>query len=198
MKTIKSILHHWYLYVISLVVAIFVIDYAVAIVDKPRNEETFTLFAATMSYDLSKVNKLLNENKPSYLRELNTCAAKYDEIEDFNRHFLLYGMDNSDIVILPEAIIEDSIVTMYYASFETTYLDDFISEGTYYQSKKDNKYYGVLIHEKGEENTIMTYKDEKHDENYYAFFPKTSKHIGKLNNVSWTTAFDFTEIIRNN
>ena len=195
-KILYLILRQWYLYLASAVALFLVIDYALTLINKPINEETMTIFVASESYDLKHLKEALDKEKPSYLREINFIGVK-SNTSTFDDRFKVYGTDNSDIIILPKSKIDDSTVMRYYASFSEEYISNFISEPSFYVVEEDQRNYGILVHQKGEENSLITYKSEEFDDDYYAFFIKNSVHIGELNNSSFTTAFNFVNIIKN-
>ena len=190
-------IHHWFIYLATLLIGVFAINYSLDLINKPRNEETITIFIASSENGSSTLlRKKLNNEKPDYLREINIFTIKQDS-NDFHRFFLIYGVDNSDIVILPKNKIEDEYVTSYYASFDTQYIEQYISVSEYYKSDVTNKTYGVKIHSIGEDNNLISYRNNDFDDDYYAFFIKKSKHIGELNNSKYTTAFTFINVIKN-
>ena len=197
-KFLILVMHHWYLYVIALLMGVFVINYSIDLINKPRNEETITLFIACSESGSSiELRKKLNEEKPSYLREINIFTVDQNS-KDYDRYFTIYGMDNSDIVILPKNKIEDDVVTHYYASFEKEYIEEYVSPSSYYVSENNGLMYGIKVHSIGEENALINYRNDGFDEDYYAFFIKKSKHIGKLYQSEYVTAFNFINIIKNN
>ncbi len=197
-KFLKLISRQWYLYLIAPIFSVFVINYTLDLVNKPRNEETITIFiASSESGSSSSLRETLTNNKPDYLREINIFTVQQDG-NDFNRMFSIYGRDNSDIVILPKNKIDDAYVTSYYAPFSDEFMQEVLPNSKYYTSEETGKNYGIKLHSVGEENTLIKYKSETFDEDYYAFFMKNSKHIGELNNSSFTTAFSFIDIIKNN
>ncbi len=195
-KFLRLIVKQWYLYLASAVALAFVIDYAITLINRPVNEETITLFVASESYDLSNLKKALDKEKPGYLREMNYIGVK-SRTKTYDDRFKVYGTDNSDIVILPKSKINDSTVMRYYASFTEEYISTFIDSPSFYEVEDDHRYYGIRVHQVGEENNLITYSSEEYDDEYYAFFVKNSVHIGKLNHSSFTTAFNFVNIIKN-
>lgn len=195
-KLIKSIIHNWYIYLTGLIVAIFVIDYSLTLLYMPRNEETFTMFLALANGDVTLLNRKLNNKKPDYLRELNTYGVKHNS-DEFERYFKIYGHTTSDVVILPKYLVEEENVVRYYTPITNEIKNEYFKDYSFYKSGIDNNNYGVLLHSVGQKNNdVLSYYDKDFDDEYYAFFMKGSKHIGKLNNVKWTTAFDFVKLIK--
>lgn len=195
-KIFRLFFKEWYLYLISGLALIFIIDYAYTLINRPINEETITLFVASDSNNSKKLREALEKEKPSYLRELNIISVK-SQTTSYDDRFKVYGTDNSDIVILPKSKINDSTVMRYYASFSSEYISNHITNPSFYQVSEDNRLYGILVHQKGEENYLIDYKSEEYDDDYYAFFIKNSVHIGELNYSSYLTAFNFVNIIAN-
>ena len=194
-KFFASISRIWYAYVIAIIVGVLLIDYGFNVINLPRNEETITFFIVSEGNDLSNLKGVLENNKPSYLREINVYGARRESAE-FKTYFDIYGKANSDVVILPESKIDEDILLNYYSSFPIDYINTFMEEVETYKSEKNELHYGVKIHAKGEDNGLITYKSEDFDEDYYAFFVSSSIHIGKLASSEWATAFSFVSIIR--
>ena len=198
-KAFKIFIHNWYAYLLSLIAFTFILNYVVDFIDMPRNEETFTIFVASQEYELPKLAEKLAENKPSYLRQLVVASTNINDEVHYNKTFLVYGMDNSDVVILPKSKIDDTKVMRYYASFTDEYISTYIESSSYYVCEEDNRNYGMLVHSVGQDNNdLITYSTEEFDEDYYAFFIKKSKHIGELNHTDYVTAFTYVNIIKNN
>ena len=128
--------------------------------------------------------------------KLNIIGVK-SRTTTYDERFRVYGTDNSDIVILPKSKINDATVMRYYASFSEEFISTYIDNPSFYEVEDDNRLYGILVHQAGEENYLIDYKSEEYDDDYYAFFVKNSVHIGKLNHSSFVTALNFVDIIAN-
>lgn len=194
MKKIKSnISKFWYLYLVCLVVFPFISIYVVDVINKPRNEETISIFIGSCSSDSKELVNKLNENKPSYLREINVRNYVYYE-DSFPSLYNSFGKNESDLIILPESKILDDTCMYYYAKLD----ESLFPNESFYFAGEDKACYGLLLHKKETNNDdLITYKDDDHDENYYAFFNKNSLHIGLVNGSNWNTALDFYNIIKN-
>ncbi|MBQ7995755.1 MAG: hypothetical protein IJ247_06065 [Bacilli bacterium] len=194
-RFVSSLARIWYVYVIVTVAGILLIDYAFNVINKPRNEETITLFVVSEGNDLKELKEKLEDNKPNYLREINIYGVRR-ESNEFSTYFDVYGKANSDVVILPESKIEEDVVFNHYSPFSFDYLNDYIDGLSTYRLEKNGLDYGVKIHSKGEDNGLIEYKSEGFDEDYYAFFVNGSLHIGEMSDSEYTTAFSFINIIR--
>jgi hypothetical protein len=195
MKALRSIFKYWYLYVVTAVMGSFVINYTTRLINMPRNEETITIFVASISDSAPNLKPALEKAKPDYLREINIVTVKYNGY-NFDSKYTAYGKGDADIIILPKSKINDSTLLTYYQPFQENFIDDYIETSGYYNHPQSQKSYGICVHTKGQNNNdLITYSDNSFDDDYYAFFAQGSKHIGELNDVKWTTAFSFVNII---
>lgn len=161
----------------------------VSYIHHPRNEETITVFIGCCDSKAKKAKSLLEENKPSYLLEIQFYCYSYLE-SSFSTYFTAIGRENADLVILPESQINDDTILLHYLPLETK------SDPSDYISKKNGKHYGVLLRKEKEASAILPYADETHDENYYAFYAKGSLHAGELTSSAYDTSSLFISLLK--
>ena len=88
MKKIKAnVIKFWYLYLICLIIFPLLSSYAVELINKPRNEETISIFIGSCSSSSKELVDKLSQKKPSYLREINVRNYVYYG-EDFSYFFV--------------------------------------------------------------------------------------------------------------
>lgn len=167
-----------------------ILSYAlVSYIHQPRNEETITVFVGCCDSKAKQAKSLLEENKPSYLLEIQFYCYSYLD-SSFSTYFAAIGRENADLVILPESQINDDTLLLHYLPLDTK------SDSSDYVSKKNGKHYGVMLRKKGEASTILPYADETHDEDYYAFYAKGSLHAGELTSSSYDTSSLFISVLK--
>ena len=197
MKSIKSILinigkHIWVYAIFCLTFSLLSI-YIVNLINKPRNQETISIFVASYDYKCEVFRKEVDKNRPDYLREIefHTYSLLDNNFDDYYLS-LAYGL--CDIAIVPESKVNDSKVQDYYAILSDEIINKYYTDNEFYTL--DEKDYGVLIHKKGlNDNNLLKYSlSEEMDENYYLFFFWKSKHIGSLNNTTYETAFKLMQV----
>ncbi len=190
MNKIKKYLKHWYVYLISIAVAVVGSIYWCNFINRPKGRETITVFVATYDQNTSKLYNFLSANSPSYIREINITAIS-PKSPDFNYFLVNYGLGKADIFILHQSYVYEELATKQFASMKQEVLNEYFT----YETETYNR--GVLLHEKGEDNNdIIQYTSSKYeDENFYAFYRKNSDHIGKLNKSSSDTALLYTKAL---
>ncbi|HAS56627.1 MAG TPA: hypothetical protein DD377_02755 [Firmicutes bacterium] len=193
MKKIKAnVIKFWYLYLICLIIFPLLSSYVVELINKPRNEETISIFIGSCSSSSKELVDKLSQKKPSYLREINVRNYVYYG-EDFSYFYSSFGKSEADLIILPESKINNETCAYYYAKLDPALFPN----ESFYFINENKECYGLLLHKKEEENSsLISYKDDTHDENYYAFFNRNSLHIGALNDSNWDTALSFYNIIK--
>lgn len=184
-KFFRKVKEWWYLYLIALVAMPLLSCYVTDLINTPRNEETISVFLASCGNDADRVRKALAEKKPPYLREINVRSYDYSD-NMYSYYFGLYATENIDIVVLPISVVYSETVLSYYAPwpFES-------NEGEFYTPEGAKTPYGKKIRSKGDKSkNLLTYSDEKRDEDYFVFFGRDSIHLKK----EWNTASLFLEV----
>ena len=192
-KTIfKSIKKRWYVYISTIVVTSFAVSYYVDFANKPRNEETLTIFTSSFNINNSVFRNKLLENSPDYLREvLNFNVSPQDR--SFSYYFQNQGLNVADIFILPETVLFDELLQKQFAVLDENYLNNFFT----YETEPTN--HGILVHKKGDtNNNLLQFTKDSFDDNYYLFYRINSIHAGMLNNSSYDTSIVLTKYILNN
>ena len=189
-STKKALTKYWPIYVAAAIAMPFLSYVVVEQIQKPKNEETISIFVASCSADARYLKEKLNDNKPSYLLEINLYSYSYTEAT-FNTYYQANGKMDVDLVILPESKIDDTSLITYYSP-----LDESHYSSSDYLSKDSQTHFGILVREKGETNTLLTFVDETNDENYYAFFGKSSKHGGSITSSQYDTSLQFISLIK--
>ena len=189
-KVFKRIKEWWYLYLVALILLPIGVSYLTYMINLPRNEETISIFIASCGSDVKKLREALEKEKPQYLRQISIKSYVYSD-HDFSTYYNYFGCQDVDIVVLPESKISSDVVLSNYKKLET----DLDSGATYYYPEGASSPYGKRIHKQGEENGLITYKDETHDEDYYLFYGKDSLHLGAMSDTKWDTALTFAKII---
>ncbi len=190
-KFFGKIKEWWYLYLAFLILIPIGVSYLTYVVNLPRNEETISIFIASCSTNVKELRAELEEEKPQYLRQISIKSYVYDD-KDFSQYYNYFGCQDVDIVVLPESKISSGTVLSNYKKLDASLESDAAS---YYYPEGSSSAYGKLIHKKGEENGLITYKDDNHDEDYYLFYGKNSLHLGEMSGTNWNTALTFAEII---
>ncbi len=186
----KALTKYWPIYVLA-AIAMPIISYAIVEqIQKPKNEETISIFVGSCSADARYLKEKLNNNKPPYLLEINLYSYSYVD-STFSTYYQANGKMEVDLVILPESKIDDSSLITYYSPLDESHFssDDYLS-------KDSQTHFGILIRTKGEMNSLLTFADDSHDENYYAFFGKSSKHGGSITNSQYETSLNFISLIK--
>ena len=121
---IKSTLRFWYIYLIALAVAITGSIYYCDLINKPRNEETITLFVSTYSSKSDKLQSFLDSNSPFYLREINIIAVS-PKSSDFDFFMVNRGLGSADIFILPESYVFENLALSQFIDLKQDVLNDY-------------------------------------------------------------------------
>ncbi len=188
----KALTKYWPFYVLA-AIALPILSYAIVEqIQKPKNEETISIFVGSCNADARYLKEKLNSNKPSYLLEINLYSYSYVDTT-FSTYYQANGKMDVDLVILPESKIDDASLITYYSPLDESHLSS-----NDYLSKESKTHFGILIRSKGETNSLLTFSDDSHDENYYAFFGKTSKHGGSITNSQFDTSLQFISLIKGN
>lgn len=187
----SNIKRWWYLYLITLFVLPLGFYYLSYSVNYPKNEEIITLFFASCKTDYSKVSEKLNENKPSYLRKIEINSYLYDDERLKGIYLPAFGA-SSDIVLLPEIVIDDSFIVSNFIPLKDISDLTFEKESSYCPSF-DQQPYGQIIHKKGDSSgDYFSFFDSEHEDmNYYLFFNRNSIHLKK----EWNTICLFSSIL---
>ena len=188
-QVLKKILKKWYVYVVGVILASVVSVYFVHFVSMPRNEATISIFLASNNETKKKVFDILDDVKPSYLREIDITNVEPNNTE-FGYYFAQKGLNKADIFVLPESKLTDEMLSKQFATLDQEYLSTYFT----YTSEQTN--HGILLHEKDKEDTLFNLKEEL-EENYYIFFRKNSIHCGNLNNSNFDTSIIFTKALLN-
>ena len=191
-STKKALTKYWPVYVLA-VIALPILSYAIVEqIQKPKNEETISIFVGSCNADARYLKERLSNNKPPYLLEVNLYSYSYVD-STFNTYYQANGKMDVDLVILPESKIDDASLITYYRPLDESHLSS-----SDYLSKDSKTHFGILIRSKGEANSLLTFSDDSHDENYYAFFGKSSKHGGSITNSQFDTSLQFISLIKGN
>ena len=187
---IRKALRFWYIYLIVVVASVVGTFYYVDFINRPKNEETITLFVSSYSQNSDNLQKYLEEKAPSYIREINIIVAN-PKSTDLDYLMVNRGLNKADIFILPESYLFEDLINNQFVLLNEEILNSYFS----YQSDSYNK--GILIHDIGEsDNSLMTFTNEKYDdERYYLFYRNNSIHAGGLNNSSYDTSLIFTKAL---
>ena len=186
----RALTRYWPAYAL-LLVAMPVLSYLVVEqIQKPKNEETISIFIASCSADARYVKEKLASSKPSYLLEINLYSYSYLE-STFSSYYQANGKLDADLIILPESKIDDAALIAYYAPLDAAHCSS-----TDYLTKESSTHYGMLVRSIGEANSLLTFTDSAHDENYYAFFGKSSLHAGSITGSQYETSLSFLSFIK--
>ncbi len=189
-STKKALTKYWPIYALA-AIAMPILSYAIVEqVQKPKNEETISIFVGSCNADARYLKEKLSNNKPSYLLEINLYSYSYVD-STFNTYYQANGKMDVDLVILPESKIDDVSLITYYSP-----LDESHFSSSDYLSKDSKTHFGVLVRAKGETNSLLTFSDDTHDENYYAFFGKSSKHGGSITDSQYDTSLFFISLLK--
>lgn len=190
-KTIRNIARYWYVYIVAIVAGVIGSIYYCEFINMPRKQETISLFVSSYSNDPTNLHKFLNEKKPDYLREINITMIS-PKSGDFDFFMVNKGLGKADIFILSESYLFEDLTNKQFANLNEEYLN------TYFTYSTDESGKGILIHSAGsEDNDLMTFHNDKYDENFYLFYRKNSLHIGELGKKKWDTAIAFTKELLN-
>lgn len=111
-STKKALTKYWPIYAVTLI-ATPILSYAIVEqIQKPKNEETISIFVGSCSADARYLKEKLNGNKPSYLLEINLYSYSYID-STFNTYYQANGKMDVDLVILPESKIDDASLITY-------------------------------------------------------------------------------------
>lgn len=188
-QVLKRVLKKWYIYVVGVILASVVSVYFVHFVSMPRNEATISIFLTSNNETKKKVFDILDDVKPSYLKEIDITNVEANNTE-FGYYFAQKGLNKADIFVLPESKLTDEMLSKQFATLDQEYLSTYFT----YTSEQTN--HGILLHEKDKEDTLFNLKEEL-EENYYIFFRKNSIHCGMLNNSNFDTSIIFTKALLN-
>jgi len=180
--------NHWYLYLLSFVLLMFLSSWGIRMTAAPTKKEKVSIYLVAYGCKEDELYNKLNENREEYLKkiELNYYSQDNEYLYVFTGAY--YG--EVDIAIVPESLIEGNGIGGAIILNDVT-LDGVIDNETKYKEIEGN-YCGILVHEAGSETGILdeyitySYTDpesgEVKDENYYLIINKKSYHMGELNN----------------
>lgn len=186
----QAVTRYWPVYVLALIAMPLLSCFAIEQIHKPKNEETITVFVASCSADGRNLKQRLSSGKPSYLLEINLYSYSYLD-STFSAYYKASGKMGADLIILPESEIDDGSLISYYSP-----LDESHSASDDYRCKESQTHYGILVRKSGEENPLLAFSDETHDENYYAFFGKSSIHGGSITGSQYETSLLFLSLMK--
>lgn len=171
----KSLSSFWYLYVFLPLLGVVFLCYSTYLVNKPRGIETISIFIGSLSTSSASLRETLEENQPSYLREIAIRSYDYND-SNFSSCYSNFGRSDADIIILPESKLNEETIMYYYAKLD----ESKINASKFYYPGTSSSPYGFLIHSNEKiNNSLIEYSNGKYNEDYYAFFNKNSLHLGK-------------------
>ena len=190
MNKVKKALKFWYIYLLSIAIAVIGTIYYCDFINKPRNEATITLFVSSYSLNSEKLNNYLESKSPDYLREINIIMVN-PKSTDLDYYMVNKGLNQADIFILPESYLFEELINNQFAELNNEVLSDYFV----YETDTYNK--GILIHDIGDsDNDLMTFNNDNYeDEKYYLFYRKNSLHGGKLTSSNYDTSLVFTKAL---
>lgn len=196
---------NWVYFVLWLLAVILVWGIVFTFLNKPKKEESISLFFSVEKADTEAMNADFKTEKTKYLRNLEISAYS-SRMEGFDTLLATRGRD-ADLLILPETYCEPSAMkALFYPMDHEMLKTVFGEEAECGKAECDGTIYGVKIYDKASNSGkaaayfTFTYHDEgglKSEGDYYLFFNKKSLHLGELSGSSLDGALSIASIIWN-
>ena len=207
--TFKKILSEWLIFLVYAVFFILISTWIIDLINKPRGKETISIFLTSYEADTNSLYNELKEVSPEYLREIDLKQYRLDD-QYFNTFYQAIALGNSDIVIIPESYLNDSLGITFMA-LDMEYISEYTGL-TFDESDLFTSYdhtFAIKIYDKDEGKSnefIKFFKedfpetediDESVNESYYIVFYKKSVHLGKMTESESTLALDYLKVFLN-
>ena len=197
---------YWFYYLLWLVLVVFAWEWAFAFLTKPKEEESVYLFFGVENARTDQMYTDLISVKPDYVRNLDLTWYS-TRTESFNTLFVTRIQSEADVFVLPEQYCEPATMNYLFYPMDTSVVKELFGEDAEYaETTYEGKVYGVKIYDKntatGRATTYLTYtyQSDGVDQavgNYYLFFNRKSKHLGKLSGSTLDGALILAQAIWN-
>ena len=182
----KAIKNNWYWFVIGAFAITGVVCGGVAIRCNPTAKEKILYYVCAMDIDTSV---LVKESKSVSSEDIRQIRVNHESVKS-SENSRLFGMvyNSTDIYIYPESQLERTIPLC--VGFNQDNINDLLPNASAKEKYEDNgSYFAIKIYDsdsgEGALKDIIDYRISDEDkQDYYLSFPKTSKHIGLLNNCA--------------
>jgi len=189
MKTNKKVFKYWPIYLCSIAVVSFITCAGISIKCKPTEQEKVMLFAASGTINVSQLVKDAKSVTDDYIRDIEIQSGYANEDNTTRLLGMVYSF--CDFYILPESWVKR--IESITIKFSKTTINTEIPNSTNLTLLGENDtFYGIEIYNKttkeGVMKSLISYQQERNEENYYILFRNSSLHIGNLNNKSSNNA----------
>ena len=176
----------WYFYVLWALAVLIISSWSITFAASPKKREKVSIFLTAYDCNTEGLYNYLNDGRPEYLKKVE--LNYYSPTNEYYSTFFQAYDQMADIIIIKGDYL-DSVGYERYLSFSITEISNLCPD-SYELVSKDETYYGVKIHKKGEEGGMLseyitytkTTEDEVLDDDYYLFIRRESLHMGEYNN----------------
>ena len=169
-------------YLVWAAVSTFVIIWVFAILTKPTEDEKVDFFVCTNVIDRPGFEKFINENKPSYLKEVNANFIE-DNNFIFSQNLATYGDQIADIYIMNKDKFD--IVTgkdYYFYQLEENKSRELFGKNIEFYITETNQLYAIKIN--------CTFIESV---NLFLGFAKNSNHLKGLKEGGFSGAIELAQ-----
>lgn len=164
---------NWYWFLAIFFVVSVGFYYLFDVIKNPSYDERINVFIATNHIDSNKMEKDLYVGYGD--TKIKEISIDFSNPEDnyFNMVFNTSGLVNTDILILPESLLEHSQYSQYFCSIDQDVIKEYTTQDIEYIAA-NNKNFGINV-----TDFINNYIEEN-EVDYYLFFNKKSNKLGLL------------------
>lgn len=187
-KILRRIVNDLWAYILWIVVVIVAWTLIFGYLTHIDVDEKVCVFIGSQSAGFEKYEEL-NEKRPDYLKKVEVNAYSIND-GMFSTVLSIFGYEAGDILILPESRLSEESCPQSFAEISPSYCQQFANKGFY---TADGKVYGLLVHEKGNTESLIScidYGKSENDDNYYLLFNVKSLHLSDLSDESKKSNMD--------
>ena len=182
MSFLRKIGKNAWAYALYAAVVVLVYGWAFRYLAQTPREAKLILFLASYSksYDGEET---LEAAKPEGIEELEIHAYPVNH-SSYWQVFNTYGLEISDLLVLPESEVSEELCSEYFSSIALDVFQDIPNLGRY---SFDGSVYGVKVHDKATGESLLPgldYGSGEKEEDSYLFFHEDSPHNGGLDGKS--------------
>lgn len=194
MKTvIGKIKKNIWLYLVWILAVCIFWSWLFGMLTQVTKEEKIVVFIGSGSLSFDRYDEL-NKARPEYILELELNVHTTAE-KNFSESLNIFGIGESDILILPESYLQNESTEVVYAEISAAYCSLLPNLGTL---ERNGKVYGLKIHDKETHESLIScldYGEGDGEENYYILFNRKSMHLGELSSSEGASERDGAIVI---
>ncbi len=179
-KILHSIAGQFWAYLICIFVFVILWNGVFGFLVRIPEDEKVTVFIASQS-ETYAYGEELSSDRPQNLRAVDVRCAIPDSMY-FDIYLAIYGYSQSDILILPETLIDFENLSDRFCGIDAEYAKQIGNLGT---AESEGNVYGICVYDSESKKSLLSGIEwGSGDTDYYLFFRAGSLHTGDGDTVS--------------